>query len=98
MMKKELGLFLLLVVISAITGAINPAYLSLVKLLNMANLICLFGVFALGQRLVIITGGIDRSLGSVFALLGGVFVDLLTTYQTDCAFALLLVLLGGLTL
>src|ERR1700733_4248063 len=98
MMKKELGLFLLLVVISAITGAINPAFLSLVNLLNMANLIGLFGVFALGEGLVIITGGIDLSLGSMFALLGVVFVDLLTTYQIAWPFALLLVLLGGLTL
>jgi ribose transport system permease protein len=98
MMKKELGLFLLLAVISAITGAINPAYLSLVNLLNMANLIGLFGVFALGEGLVIITGGIDLSLGSMFALLGVVFVDLLTTYQIYWPFALLLVLLGGLAL
>ena len=75
MMKKELGLFLLLAVISAITGAVNPAYLSLVNLLNMANLIGLFGVFALGEGLVIITGGIDLSLGSMLALLGVVFVD-----------------------
>src|SRR5882757_6294107 len=96
MMKKELGLFLLLVVISAITGAINPAYLSLVNLLNMANLIGLFGVFALGEGLVIITGGIDLSLGSMFALLGVVFVDLLTTYQIYWPIALLLVLLCGL--
>src|SRR5436305_1447741 len=98
MMKKELGLCLLLAVISAITGAINPAFLSLVNLLNMANLIGLFGVFALGEGLVIITGGIDLSLGSMFALLGVVFVDLLTTYQIYWPFALLLVLLGGLAL
>ncbi len=97
-MKKELGLFLLLVVISAITGAINPAFLSFVNLLNMANLIGLFGVFALGEGLVIITGGIDLSLGSMFALLGVVFIDLLTTYQVPWPFALLLVLLGGLAL
>lgn len=98
MMKKELGLLVLLVVISAITGAINPAFLSVVNLLNMANLIGLFGVFALGEGLVIITGGIDLSLGSMFALLGVVFIDLLTTYQVPWPFALLLVLLGGLGL
>lgn len=57
-----------------------------------------FGVFALGEGLVIITGGIDLSLGSMFALLGVVFVDLLTTYQIYWPFALLLVLLGGLAL
>jgi ribose transport system permease protein len=98
MMKKEFGLFLLLVVISAITGAINPAFLSVVNLLNMANLIGLFGLFALGEGLVIITGGIDLSLGSMFALLGVVFLDLLTTHQVYWPVALVAVLLGGLVL
>jgi ribose transport system permease protein len=98
MMKKEFGLFLLLVVISAITGALNPAFLSVVNLLNMANLIGLFGMFALGEGLVIITGGIDLSLGSMFALLGVVFLDLLTTYQVYWPLALVAVLLGGLAL
>src|SRR3954471_7046243 len=98
MIRKELGLGLLLVVIAAITGAINPAFLSLVNLLNMANLIGLFGVFALGEGLVIITGGIDLSLGSMFALLGVVFVDLLTTYEVPWPLALVAVLLGGLVL
>jgi ribose transport system permease protein len=98
MMKKELGLFVLLVVVSAITGAINPAFLSGVNLLNMANLIGLFGVFALGEGLVIITGGIDLSVGSMFALLGVVFVDLLTKYEIYWPFALLMVIAGGLIL
>lgn len=98
MLKKELGLFLLLAVISAITGAINPSFLSVVNLLNMANLIGLFGVFALGQGLVIITGGIDLSVGAMFALLGVVFLDLLTNYQVYWPIALLLVGIGGLAL
>ena len=98
MMKKELGLFVLLIVVSAITGAINPAFLSGVNLLNMANLIGLFGVFALGEGLVIITGGIDLSVGSMFALLGVVFIDLLTKYEIWWPFALVMVILGGLVL
>ena len=68
MIEKELGLFLLLAGISALTGAINPAFLSFVNLLNMANLIGLFGVFALGEGLVIITGGIDLSVGPMVSL------------------------------
>ena len=42
----------------------------------MANLIGLFGMFSIGEGLVIITGGIDLSVGSMFALLGVVFIDL----------------------
>jgi ribose transport system permease protein len=97
-MKKELGLLLLLIVVSAITGVLNPAFLSGVNLLNMANLIGLFGVFSIGEGLVIITGGIDLSVGSMFALLGVVFIDLLTKYEIFWPYALVLVILGGLVL
>ena len=57
--KKELGLLALVVVIGAVTTALNPRFLSSVNLLNMLNLIGLFGVFSIGQGLIIITGGID---------------------------------------
>jgi ribose transport system permease protein len=97
-MRKELGLFLLLIAVSAITGALNPAFLSGVNLLNMANLIGLFGVFSIGEGLVIITGGIDLSVGSMFALLGVVFIDLLTKYEVPWPLALALVIVGGLVL
>ena len=97
-MKKELGLFLLLIVVSAITGVLNPAFLSGVNLLNMANLIGLFGVFSIGEGMVIITGGIDLSVGSMFALLGVVFVDLLTKYEIYWPIALAMVIAGGLVL
>lgn len=97
-MRKELGLLLLLVVVSAITAAINPLFLSAVNLLDMANLIGLFGVFSIGEGLTIITGGIDLSIGSMFALLGVVFVDLLTEYQMAWPLALLIIVAGGVLL
>jgi ribose transport system permease protein len=97
-MRKELGLFLLLLIISAITGAINPLFLSGVNLLDMANLIGLFGVFSIGEGLVIITGGIDLSVGSMFALLGVVFIDLLIEYEVPWPAALGLVVAGGIVL
>ena len=94
--KKELGLLVLVLVIGAITTALNPRFLSAVNLLNMANLIGLFGVFSIGQGLVIITGGIDLAVGSVFALLGVVFIDLLANHGVAWPLALLFVLAGGL--
>lgn len=36
----------------------------------------LFGIFALGVGLVIISGGIELSVGSMFAILGVIFLDL----------------------
>ena len=50
------------------------------NLVNIANLIGLFGLFAIGVGLVIITGGIELSVGSMFALLGIFFLDLLVNY------------------
>lgn len=96
--KKEVGLLVLVLLVGAITGFLNPLFLSRVNLLNMANLIGLFGVFSIGQGLVIITGGIDLSVGSMFALLGVVFIDLLANQGVAWPLALLFTLCGGLLL
>ncbi len=69
-MKKELGIFILLLVLCTVTTAINPRFLSGANLANMANIIGMFGIFSIGLGLVIICGGIDLSVGSMFALAG----------------------------
>ncbi|HEX3798170.1 MAG TPA: ABC transporter permease [Verrucomicrobiae bacterium] len=69
-MKKELGIFILLVVLCGVTAGMNPRFLSAANLSNMANIIGMFGIFSIGTGLVIITGGIDLSVGSMVALLG----------------------------
>jgi ribose transport system permease protein len=94
--RKELGLMVLIVAIAAVTSALNPQFLSTVNLMNMANLIGLFGIFAIGQGLIIITGGIDLSVGSIFALLGVVFLDLVVNHEVAWPVAVLIVLAGGL--
>jgi ribose transport system permease protein len=81
MIRKETGLFLLIIVTGAITAAINPQFLSQVNLVNLANQIGLFGLLAIGLGIVIITGGIDLSVGSMLALLGILFLDLLVEYE-----------------
>ena len=77
MLKKDLGLFLLILVVGAVVAILNPRFLSPINLANTANLIGLFGLFSIGEGFVIITGGIDLSVGSMFALLGVIFIDLL---------------------
>jgi ribose transport system permease protein len=92
-MKKELGIFILLVALCAITSFINPRFLSQTNLTNMANLIGLFGVFSLGLGLVIITGGIDLSVGSMCALCGVVMSMALTEWHLAWPLAVLAVLI-----
>jgi ribose transport system permease protein len=91
-MKKELGIFILLVVLCAVTGFENPRFFSQANLVNMANLIGLFGIFSIGVGLVIITGGIDLSVGSMIALNGMVLVLALTEWHWPWPAAALLAL------
>jgi|GEM_PF-3610488 len=44
-MKKELGIFLLLVVLCLIVSVQNPQFLSTANLQNMARLIGAYGIF-----------------------------------------------------
>jgi len=80
-MKKELGIFTLLMVLCGVTAALNPRFLSATNLTNMANIIGLYGVFSLGLGMVIITGGIDLSVGSMFALAGVLLSMALTEWS-----------------
>jgi ribose transport system permease protein len=80
-MKKELGILTLLLVLCGVTAFLNPRFLSGTNLTNMANIIGLYGVFSLGLGLVIITGGIDLSVGSMFALAGVLLSMALTEWH-----------------
>ncbi|MCB2010900.1 MAG: ABC transporter permease, partial [Geminicoccaceae bacterium] len=75
MLRKELGLFLLILVTGTVTAMINPQFISPTNLMNLANQIGLFGLLALGLGVVIVTGGIELSVGSMLALLGVIFLD-----------------------
>lgn len=97
-MKKDLGLFLLIVVVGLVVSILNPRFLSPINLGNTANLVGLFGLFSIGEGFVIITGGIDLAIGSIFALLGVLFIDLLVNWQLDWGPAVLIVVAAGVGL
>jgi ribose transport system permease protein len=96
MQKKDVGLLVLILVVGAVVAAINPLFLSPINLANTANLIGLFGLFAIGQGFVIITGGIELSVGSVIALLGALFVSTVAGGLAWPVAALLMIGLGVL--
>jgi ribose transport system permease protein len=91
-MKKEIGISVLLFVLCAVTSVMNPKFLSAVNLVNTANLIGLYGVFSLGLGLVIITGGIDLSVGSLCALTGIILTMGVTEWHWSWQVATLVVL------
>ena len=86
-MKKELGTFFLLVILCIVVAVLNPRFLAGANLQNMARLIGAYGIFSIGLGMVIITGGIDLSVGSVFALLGVLLSMMLTEWRWGSVWA-----------
>ena len=70
------GLIVLLVLFGAMTLA-SDEFLTGDNLANLARQVAIFGIIAVGQLLVILTAGIDLSVGSVLGLTGCVTAQLL---------------------
>ena len=65
---REAGILSALIVIWGLTAIFNPRFLSSYNLQVLSRQIVIFGLIAIGETFVIITGGIDLSPGSVIAL------------------------------
>jgi len=94
--SKELGIFVLLVVLCIfVTIMSHGTFIHADNLQNTSRLIGLYGIFSIGAGIVIITGGIDLSVGSLFALLGVLLSMMLTEWHWPWPLAVLAVLAGG---
>ncbi len=90
-LKKTLGITLLLAVICVITACLSDSFLSGYNLENLFRRTALFGIISIGVAFVIVTGGIDLSVGSVICLVGCGLPWLLTAQQWPLPAALLAV-------
>jgi ribose transport system permease protein len=97
-LKKELGTLILLVGLCVVVAILNPRFLSPANLQNMARLIGAYGIFSIGLGVVIITGGIDLSVGSVFALMGVFLSLMLTTWNWPTALAVVAIIAMAMAL
>ena len=66
--SREIGILAVLVVMMAIFGTIEPIYLTSGNLLDILDQTVINGLIAVGMTIVIITGGIDISVGSTMAV------------------------------
>lgn len=69
-MKKILGILGLLLAIFVVTWIVEPKFASAYNLQNIIRWTSLFGIISIGVAFVIITGGIDLSIGSLIGLVG----------------------------
>ena len=70
------GLIVLFVLFGAL-AVISDQFLTAGNLANLARQVAIFGIIAVGELMVILTAGIDLSVGSVLGLSGCVTADLL---------------------
>jgi ribose transport system permease protein len=67
---RQLGTLSGLVALALVLWALTPHFLTLSNLLNIAEQATIIAIIAVGMTFVIITGGIDLSVGSVLAFAG----------------------------
>src|SRR6188472_2209013 len=69
-MKKTVGITFLLVLVCVLTAIKQPNFFAPYNAGNLARFVSMFAILGIGAALVIMTGGIDLSIGSVVGLVG----------------------------
>lgn len=80
--------FILLFILAMIVGW--PTFLQFRNLTNILRQISYTGIIALGMTMIIISGGIDLSVGSMTAFVGGITIFFLNLFPVDSVLALIL--------
>lgn len=94
--SKEIGIFVLLLVLCLFVSVMSHwKFLGAENLQNTSRLIGLYGIFSIGLGIVIITGGIDLSVGSLFALLGVLLAMMLTEWHWPWPLAVFVTLVAS---
>lgn len=98
---EKFGPLIALAILFVISAFASPYFLQTQNLLNILRQVSYTGIIALGMTFVIISGGIDLSVGSMVALVGGVVILALNWLvgifgAGGEAWAILLALLVGL--
>ncbi|NLJ75299.1 MAG: ribose ABC transporter permease [Firmicutes bacterium] len=76
---QKYGILLVLLLICAVLSFLSPVFLTASNLINVIRQISINGILAIGMTFIILTGGIDLSVGSQVALTGAVTAGLLSS-------------------
>lgn len=75
----SLGPLIALIVLIIIVSVMNPSFMTANNLLNLLRQVSINALIAFGMSFVILTGGIDLSVGSILALSGALTAGLIVT-------------------
>lgn len=94
--SNTLGIIIILLVMCLLlTIAVGEKFLSRSNLISVVRQFSFYGILAIGMCMVIITAGIDLSVGSVFALAGVMACIAITKWNLPVAVSVLIGLLVG---
>ncbi|MDR2470932.1 MAG: ABC transporter permease [Treponema sp.] len=90
---RELGLVLFIILVSIVVQMRNREFLTLANINNILTNTAILGILSVGMMMVLLTGGIDLSIGAVIALSGMVTA---LTVRADMTVPVPLLLLEGI--
>ncbi|MGI9516279.1 MAG: ABC transporter permease, partial [Pirellulaceae bacterium] len=79
--NKILGILLLLIYVCVVTALLNDAFIKPYNLQNLLRSSSMFAIIGIGAVLVIVTGGIDLSTGSLIGLVGCTMIMTLKSWS-----------------
>ena len=91
---QDLGPLLGLVLLCIAGWALNPDFATADNVLNVLTRTAFIGIIAVGMTFVIISGGIDLSVGSMAALIAGAMILLMNGISTSISSPYLVVTIG----
>jgi ribose/xylose/arabinose/galactoside ABC-type transport system permease subunit len=94
--RATIGLWLALLVLVLVAGALSPNILAPITLLNLVRQASVVGITAVGVTLVMITGGVDLSVGAVISFAAVLAASLMGGRDGDIPLAIAVTLLMGL--
>lgn len=96
-MLSKLGPLLALIVLIIFVSVLSPSFLSLTNLMNLMRQVSTNALIAFGMTFVIITGGIDLSVGSTLALSSAIMAGMIVN-GIDPLIAMTVSLIAGFVL
>ncbi|NLD58151.1 MAG: ABC transporter permease [Clostridiales bacterium] len=94
---STITIFAIFVLMCALLYAIKPAFGDMTNLMNVARAFSAYAIAGIGVSMVIMIGGIDISIGSIYGLAGVVSALLITAAGVPTIWAMLIGFLVGAT-
>ena len=74
---RNYGIIIAFILICIILSVMSPVFFTMTNLINVIRQTSIYGIMAVGMTFIILTGGIDLSIGSILAIAGAVCAGML---------------------